>query len=345
MTGEVVKGTEHGTQPGLPLPVTVIGGYLGAGKTTLVNHLLRHAAGRRVAVLVNDFGALPIDADLIEAADGEVLSLSGGCLCCSFGSDLAAALRRFTPSVRQCSDQRNTAEMPPVDHLLVECSGVALPDIIAANAGLVEGVCVRCVIIVAGAEEIVAQARDPYVGDTVRRQLSAGQIVILNKVDLVSRSQRQECEALLHLHVPNAHVIPACNGVVKVDAALGDVAVQLPRARDTGAGTPLNAPHHSASPAGAGAEGAFASFVLDLSAASGLPEAPELARLLARAEFGLERAKGVVATRAGTYRIDIVGRRWFATPAPGRKPTAMVCIGRRNRMQETALRAAVRGLA
>lgn len=77
------------------LPVTVIGGYLGAGKTTLVNHLLRHAGGRRLAVLVNDFGALPIDADLIEGADGAVLAIAGGCVCCAYGSDLIEGWRRW----------------------------------------------------------------------------------------------------------------------------------------------------------------------------------------------------------------------------------------------------------
>ena len=74
------------------LPVSVIGGYLGAGKTTLVNHLLRHANGRRLAVLVNEFGDLPIDADLIEAEEDGLISISGGCVCCSFGNDLIAAL-------------------------------------------------------------------------------------------------------------------------------------------------------------------------------------------------------------------------------------------------------------
>ena len=74
------------------LAVTVIGGYLGAGKTTLVNHLLRHANGAKLAVLVNEFGDLPIDADLIEGKSDNVISISGGCVCCSFGSDLIGAL-------------------------------------------------------------------------------------------------------------------------------------------------------------------------------------------------------------------------------------------------------------
>ena len=75
------------------LPVVIIGGYLGAGKTTLINHVLRNAGGRRVAVLVNDFGEINIDADLIEGATAGVLSLSGGCLCCSFGDDLVGTLQ------------------------------------------------------------------------------------------------------------------------------------------------------------------------------------------------------------------------------------------------------------
>ena len=79
-----------------PIPVTVVGGYLGAGKTSLVNHLLRNAGGRRIAVLVNEFGALPIDADLIEGDAGDgFISIAGGCICCSYGSDLMDALMRL----------------------------------------------------------------------------------------------------------------------------------------------------------------------------------------------------------------------------------------------------------
>jgi G3E family GTPase len=93
------------------IPVTVIGGYLGAGKTTVVNHLLRHAAGRRIAILVNEFGDLPIDQDLIEAEGEDMIAISGGCICCSFGSDLTAALIKLSELT------------PTPDHVVIEASG------------------------------------------------------------------------------------------------------------------------------------------------------------------------------------------------------------------------------
>ncbi|MDI1263786.1 MAG: GTP-binding protein, partial [bacterium] len=138
-----------------PIPVTLIGGYLGAGKTTLVNSLLRNANGRRLAVLVNEFGSLPIDGDLITARDGNLISISGGCICCSFGSDLVAALVDMT------------ARGQLIDHLLIETSGVALPGSIVQSIGLLPGLALDGVIVLADAETIEERARDRYMGDTV----------------------------------------------------------------------------------------------------------------------------------------------------------------------------------
>ena len=98
---------------GNPLPVTVVGGYLGSGKTTLINNLLNSADGHRYAVLVNDFGELSIDAQLIEKQDGNVISLSGGCICCSYGNDLTSALLELKTDT--------------IDQVVIEASGVALP--------------------------------------------------------------------------------------------------------------------------------------------------------------------------------------------------------------------------
>ena len=105
----------------LSIPVTVIGGYLGAGKTTLVNHMLRNANGLKLAILVNEFGELPIDADLIEAEDDNLISLAGGCICCSYGNDMVSALMELSQME------------PRPDHVVLEASGVAIPNSIAGD--------------------------------------------------------------------------------------------------------------------------------------------------------------------------------------------------------------------
>ena len=128
----------------MTLPVTVIGGYLGAGKTTLVNQMLRQAGGVRIAVLVNEFGELPIDEDLIEAQDDDLISIAGGCICSSFGNDLIAALQQIA------------ALQPCPDHIVIEASGVALPAAIANNVTLIKGmqlggICaLRCFNVLSG---------------------------------------------------------------------------------------------------------------------------------------------------------------------------------------------------
>ena len=102
-----------------PIPVTVIGGFLGAGKTTLLNHILSANHGRRVGVLVNDFGAINIDATLVVGVDGDTVSLANGCICCSMRDDLVGA----------CLALLARPERP--DHLIVETSGVSDPVAIA----------------------------------------------------------------------------------------------------------------------------------------------------------------------------------------------------------------------
>src|ERR1700710_2511682 len=102
-----------------PIDLTVIGGFLGAGKTTLLNAVLRDPGDRRLAVLVNDFGAINIDAELVQSRDGEMLTLSNGCICCGIGGDFIAALA----SLRDVDE--------PPEQVVVEASGVADPGQIA----------------------------------------------------------------------------------------------------------------------------------------------------------------------------------------------------------------------
>jgi len=160
-----------------PIPVTLIGGYLGAGKTTLVNHLLHERGERRIAVLVNDFGELPIDDALIESRDGPLLRLAGGCVCCSFGSDLMAALLQMQ------------ALQPAPQHILIETSGVALPAAVARMLGLLQGVQLDARLVLADAETLRRQAADRYVGELVREQLLQADLLLLNKTDLVAEDE------------------------------------------------------------------------------------------------------------------------------------------------------------
>jgi len=130
---------------GSTLPLTVLGGYLGSGKTTLLNHLLTQADGIRVAVLVNDFGEVNIDAALITGHDGDTISLSNGCMCCKMADGFAAAIAEILKQANR------------FDHVIVEASGVAEPGKIA-QTGQAFGLKVDGVLVVVDAEQVRNQA-------------------------------------------------------------------------------------------------------------------------------------------------------------------------------------------
>ncbi|WP_419920857.1 CobW family GTP-binding protein [Candidatus Poriferisodalis sp.] len=183
------------------IPVTVIGGYLGAGKTTLVNHVLR-SSDERIAVIVNDFGEISIDEDLIAAAEGDKLTLANGCICCTLADGFAAALQ----TVR-------SAEMPP-ERLLIEASGVADPAQIAAY-GHTPGLRLDAVVVMADAEQVRRQANDRWVADTVQLQLAAADLLVLNKVDLLaSADDADELCNWLRAVAPGAALVRARHAAV-----------------------------------------------------------------------------------------------------------------------------------
>lgn len=160
------------------LPLTVIGGFLGAGKTTLLNRWLRNAGGQRLAVLVNDFGALNIDAELIAANTGETIALSNGCVCCQIGDDLSGALIRVLESPER------------FDAVVIEASGVSDPWRIAQLGRADPGLALDGVIVLVDASVARAQWRDPLLTDTVERQLKAADLIVVNKIDLIAASER-----------------------------------------------------------------------------------------------------------------------------------------------------------
>jgi len=166
-------------------PVTLLAGYLGAGKTTLLNHLLRHADGLRIAVMVNDFGDLPIDASLIMASDDDIIQLSGGCVCCSYGNDLMRALTRLLQLAS------------PPQHILIECSGVALPKPIVSAMSLVQGLSYDGTVVMVDAEDVKRQLANRYIGDTVSRQIQQADLLVLNKAAALDTEERENVAASL----------------------------------------------------------------------------------------------------------------------------------------------------
>lgn len=259
-----------------PMPVTVIGGYLGAGKTTLVNHLLRAADGLRLAIMVNEFGDLPIDQDLIEAQGDNMIALAGGCVCCSYGDDLMAAM------------QQMAAMNPQPDHIVLEASGVALPGSIASSLSLLPSVVDDGIIVVADAETVQARAKDKYMYDTVLRQLSDADLIVLNKVDLVSQNVLADVHKWLDEKAPQAAIIEAEHSSV-------DPAVVLQSFISRPRGVYLTNAHRNPMES---------SVVVP----EGEIDANAFARELA-ANDDIVRAKGFVKTKEGMKLIQIVGKR------------------------------------
>ncbi|MEQ1695719.1 MAG: CobW family GTP-binding protein [Hyphomicrobiaceae bacterium] len=197
------------------IPVTVIGGYLGAGKTTLINHVLTASHGLRIAVLVNDFGSVNIDASLIADAADDTISLTNGCVCCSIHDDLGSAL------------DLQTRRAAPPDHIVIETSGVAEPARILTYATAWPGIRLDAVVTLVDAETIRARADDKFVGRVVRRQLAAADFLVVNKQDLVTDADRHDLSQWLADQAPMARPIHATHA--NVDPALLFETAQLKR--------------------------------------------------------------------------------------------------------------------
>lgn len=191
---------------GRRVPFTLLGGYLGAGKTTVINHLVRHAGGRRLVVLVNDIGAVNVDAELIADHDGATLSLTNGCVCCTIADDFGATLEQVR------------AMPEPPDQIVMELSGVAEPARVAPWANTT-GFRLDGIVVVADADQIDRQLDREFVGDTVRAQLVAADLVVLSKTDVVAdrgAAARGGVESL-----STSPVIQGDRGQIDIDIVLG----------------------------------------------------------------------------------------------------------------------------
>lgn len=317
------------------LPVTVIGGFLGAGKTTLLNHLLKQADGCRLAVLVNDFGALNIDAELVASRGADSIALSNGCVCCSIGDDLSAALIRVLDN------------KPPFDALLIEASGVSDPWRIAQVGMADPGLSLGGVVVLVDSSAILLQAADPLLRDAVQRQVQAADWLLLNKSDLVDAAQLTAVHAWLDEQAsatPRFETREARLPATLIPVLLGQliergngVDTQAPPAPAGACGEPGHGDGHHHRHDGPDHGGQFET-------ASWQPQAmvpaDRLRSLLRAMPVGVLRLKGLLRTDSHDWaEIQFAGRhgslrKALSAPANG---AAVVAIGLRGKLPKAEL--------
>ncbi len=285
------------------VPFTLVSGFLGSGKTTLLQRMLERPAGRRIAVLVNDFGAVNIDAALIRSRGPTVFELSNGCACCSLAAGLAQTLADLLAGPRA------------FDAIVMEASGIAEPLGILHVALSNPGLRLSTVVTVVDASDVQNQLEDARTRATLEQQIRAADLVILNKLDLVDAGELARARASVAGIAADVRMVSAAHGAVPtellLDVALtsetGELLANIPVAHDC----PYRS-HVLETPA-----------VLDQRLLCSLAEALPATIL---------RAKGFVRLAhdpAHRYLFEVAGRRWSLQrqPASATYPHGLVVIG------------------
>ena len=194
-----------------PVPVTLLVGFLGSGKTTLANRILSEQHDQRIAVIVNEFGDVGIDGQLIVGVDDNVIELSNGCLCCTVQGDLADTLRQLLVRRRQTGDAK------PFERIMIEASGLASPGPVLqgmlVDPSLNAQVQVDGVITMAHAKHIVQQLADH---PEASEQVAYADHIILNHCDQCAGDELTAAEAAIHACNPHADIEQATRAAVDV---------------------------------------------------------------------------------------------------------------------------------
>ena len=271
------------------IPILVVSGFLGSGKTTLVRRLLERAqaAGERLAVMTNEFGALGIDEALLAGTEARRVELEGGCICCELSDEMVDALEALRREVKP-------------DRIVIETSGLALPYDIQLSLWrppVSNWVGDDMAAVLVNAQQL-AEGRD--LGDTFEQQVSAADLLILNQIDGVSETALRDGEARLRELEPEVPIVRATFAAVDpallAPPALGAEALAERRVDA--------ADHHHVHEAFSSEELRFRDAVSEDEVRAALRERDAV------------RAKGFLRTDAGSVLVQGVGRRVEFTPAP-----------------------------
>ena len=200
------------------IPVTVLTGYLGAGKTTLLNRILTEPHGKRYAVIVNEFGEIGIDNDLVVGADEEVFEMNNGCICCTVRGDLIRIIEGLMK------------RRGKFDAIIVETTGLADPAPVAQTFFVDQDVAERArldaVVTVADAKWLLERLKD---APEAKNQIAFADVVLLNKVDLVTPEDLDAVEARIRSINPTARIHRTVNCQVPIADVLDQNAFDLDR--------------------------------------------------------------------------------------------------------------------
>lgn len=280
-----------------PTPLTILTGFLGAGKTTLLNRLLNAPHGLRVAVMVNDFGAINIDSQMIVGIEGETISLSNGCICCTIRDD-------FLTETLKLLDRPDAPE-----YIVVETSGVSDPIDVALTFRAIPRIRIDSILTVIDTEQILELPQENEV--LALNQIGTADIVLMNKIDLVDDARREKVRQYVRKIAPKARILETQNANVPLDVVLD---VGLFSGETPGTHQPQDVHVHAAGQHSHDHDHAHHSLVFDTwSWTSAEPlSAKAVQHMVDHLPLTIYRAKGFLNLLESPYRagvLQVVGKR------------------------------------